>query len=42
MQTGEPKLNELRVQAADERIEAVGRDLRSRMHKAPQPQAEPA
>jgi ketol-acid reductoisomerase len=42
MQTGEPRLNELRTQAADERIETVGRELRSRMHRAPQPQADPA
>jgi ketol-acid reductoisomerase len=42
MQTGEPKLKELRAQAADERIEQVGRELRSRMHKAPQPQADRA
>jgi ketol-acid reductoisomerase len=42
MQTGEPRLNELRNQAAAERIETVGRELRSRMHRAPQPQADPA
>jgi ketol-acid reductoisomerase len=37
MQTGEPKLKELREQAADERIEVVGRELRSLMHQVPQP-----
>jgi ketol-acid reductoisomerase len=39
MQTGEPKLNELRQQAADERIETVGAELRGLMHKAPAPRA---
>jgi ketol-acid reductoisomerase len=37
MQTGEPKLNELRKEAADERIETVGAELRGLMHRAPQP-----
>ena len=40
--TGEPKLNELRREAADERIETVGAELRGLMHRAPQPQADPA
>jgi ketol-acid reductoisomerase len=41
MKTGEPRLKELRAQAADERIEAVGRELRSLMHRAaPEPQLE--
>jgi ketol-acid reductoisomerase len=42
MQTGEPKLNELRKEAAGERIETVGAELRGLMHRAPQPQADPA
>ena len=42
MQTGEPKLTELRKEAADERIETVGAELRGLMHRAPQPQADPA
>jgi ketol-acid reductoisomerase len=33
MKTGEPRLQELREQAADERIEQVGRELRSLMHQ---------
>jgi ketol-acid reductoisomerase len=38
MGTGEPHLNELRAKAADERIEAVGRELRSLMHReVPEP-----
>ncbi len=39
MNTGEPRLKELREQAADERIEVVvGRELRSLMHRAvPEP-----
>jgi len=40
MKTGEPKLNELRAAAAEERIETVGRELRSKMHRVPQ--ADPA
>jgi ketol-acid reductoisomerase len=43
MTTGEPRLKELRTKAADERIETVGRELRSLMHRAvPEPEAEPA
>ena len=43
MNTGEPRLKELRAKAADERIEEVGRELRSLMHRAvPEPEAEPA
>jgi ketol-acid reductoisomerase len=43
MKTGEPRLKELRAQAADERIEVVGRELRSLMHRAvPEPETEPA
>jgi ketol-acid reductoisomerase len=42
MNTGEPRLNELRARAGEERIERVGRELRSRMHRVPQPEAEPA
>jgi ketol-acid reductoisomerase len=34
MKTGEPRLKELRAKAADERIEQVGRELRSLMHRA--------
>jgi ketol-acid reductoisomerase len=41
MKTGEPRLKELRAKAADERIEEVGRELRSLMHRAV-PEAEPA
>ena len=37
MQTGEPRLKELREKAADEPIEQVGRELRSLMHQVPQP-----
>jgi ketol-acid reductoisomerase len=33
MQTGEPRLKELRAKAADEPIEQVGRELRSLMHQ---------
>jgi ketol-acid reductoisomerase len=33
MDTGEPRLNELRAKAADERIETVGRELRALMHR---------
>jgi ketol-acid reductoisomerase len=33
MQTGEPKLNELREEAAAERIETVGAELRGLMHR---------
>jgi ketol-acid reductoisomerase len=40
MNTGEPRLKELRAKAADERIEQVGRELRSLMHQVPQ--ADPA
>ena len=36
MKTGEPRLKELREQAADEQIEQVGRELRSLMHQVPQ------
>ena len=39
MKTGEPRLKELREQAADEPIEQVGRELRSLMHQVPQPDA---
>jgi ketol-acid reductoisomerase len=43
MKTGEPRLQELRAKAADERIEEVGRELRGLMHRAvPEPEAEPA
>ena len=43
MNTGEPRLKELREQAADERIEVVGRELRSLMHRSvPEPETEPA
>jgi ketol-acid reductoisomerase len=42
MDTGEPRLKELRAKAAGERIEQVGRELRSLMHKVPQAEAEPA
>ena len=43
MNTGEPKLKELRAKAADERIEQVGRELRSLMHRTvPETEAEPA
>ncbi len=43
MRTGEPRLKELREQASDERIEHVGRELRSLMHRqVPQTDAEPA
>jgi ketol-acid reductoisomerase len=38
MQTGEPKLDELREQAAEERIETVGAELRGLMHRVPQPE----
>jgi len=41
MKTGEPGLKKLREQAADERIETVGRELRSLMHREV-PQAERA
>jgi ketol-acid reductoisomerase len=34
METGEPQLRELREKAADQRIETVGRELRSLMHRA--------
>src|SRR3989454_1195936 len=38
MGAGEPHLNELRAKAADQRIEAVGRELRSLMHReVPEP-----
>jgi ketol-acid reductoisomerase len=40
MNRGEPRLKELREKAADERIEQVGRELRSLMHQVPQ--ADPA
>jgi ketol-acid reductoisomerase len=40
MNTGEPRLQELRAKAADERIEQVGQELRSLMHRQV-PQAEP-
>jgi ketol-acid reductoisomerase len=40
MNTGEPRLEELRAKAADERIEQVGQELRSLMHRQV-PQAEP-
>jgi ketol-acid reductoisomerase len=43
MKTGEPRLKELRARATDERIEQVGRELRSLMHRqVPQAEAEPA
>jgi ketol-acid reductoisomerase len=43
MNTGEPRLKELRAKAADERIEQVGQELRSLMHRAvPAHEAEPA
>jgi ketol-acid reductoisomerase len=43
MNTGEPRLNELRAKAADERIEQVGQELRSLMHRqVPQAEAKPA
>ncbi len=43
MKTGEPRLKELRSRAAEERIEEVGRELRSLMHRGvPQAEAEPA
>src|SRR2546426_5789311 len=43
MNTGEPRLQELRTRAADERIERVGQELRSLMHRqVPQAEAEPA
>jgi ketol-acid reductoisomerase len=35
MDAGEPQLGELRGQAADERIERVGKELRSLMHRVP-------
>jgi ketol-acid reductoisomerase len=38
MNTGEPRLKELRAKAADERIEQVGGQLRSLMHRVPQPE----
>ena len=41
MNTGEPRLKELRAKAADERIEQVGQELRSLMHRAV-PRREPA
>ena len=41
MDAGEPHLRELREQAADERIEAVGAELRSLMHREA-PAGEPA
>jgi ketol-acid reductoisomerase len=34
MKAGEPHLQELRAEAADQRIETVGRELRSLMHRA--------
>ena len=41
MDTGEPRLKELRAKAADERIERVGKELRGLMHRqAPQAGAE--
>jgi ketol-acid reductoisomerase len=36
MNTGEPRLKELRAKAAGERIEHVGQELRSLMHQVPQ------
>ena len=43
MDAGEPHLNELRDKAADQRIETVGAELRSKMHRAaPTPAKEPA
>jgi ketol-acid reductoisomerase len=43
MNTGEPRLKELRAKAADQRIEQVGQELRSLMHRAvPAQEAEPA
>jgi ketol-acid reductoisomerase len=43
MKTGEPRLRELREKAADERIERVGSELRSLMHRQPpKAGAEPA
>src|SRR5690349_23554695 len=41
MDAGEPHLSDLRAQAADERIETVGAELRSLMHRE-QPAGEPA
>ena len=35
MDAGEPHLNELREQASEERIEKVGAELRSLMHRVP-------
>jgi ketol-acid reductoisomerase len=35
METGEPRLHELRAKAADERIEKVGAELRGLMHREP-------
>jgi len=43
MDAGEPQLRELRARAADERIETVGAELRSLMHREePEPAGEPA
>jgi ketol-acid reductoisomerase len=42
MNTGEATLNELRERASAERIETVGAELRSLMHKAPTTNADPA
>jgi ketol-acid reductoisomerase len=42
MEAGEPHLKDLRAQAAGERIERVGKDLRSRMHRVSAPGDEPA
>ena len=43
MNTGEPRLKKLREKAADERIEVVGRELRSLMHRTvPEPETERA
>jgi ketol-acid reductoisomerase len=43
MQTGEPRLKELRAKAAEERIEEVGRTLRGLMHReVAQPEPERA
>jgi ketol-acid reductoisomerase len=43
MNAGEPRLRELRQKASDERIEQVGRELRSLMHRQlPQTEPDPA
>jgi ketol-acid reductoisomerase len=42
MEAGEPHLNELRERAGNERIERVGKELRSLMHRVPAPGQDPA